>query len=172
MILKSIPAFLIGCSITSGVAASRWVPADSSFIGKVFSRRSKPPAGSELLGRDVTAIPEMPPPAGPQSICDNVPVDTWISENGIVYTGVAINSMYLCIADGSFTQASQTRLHSALISTELQPRINTMCKEYSAGIGAGDNVLDWGCPSFMIGQIEDNTLLNVSFTDGWSGVCG
>jgi hypothetical protein len=164
MILNWIPALLVGCSITSGVAASRWLPVDSNFISGVLSRQSIPSAGSEVRRRDDSPVLETP--AGPDSFCDNVPVDAWAEGDGAVYTAIAINSMHLCIQGGQFTEASNSQLHSALTSTTLAPRIDTMCREfYALRNAAYDLEAAQNCPPMMINFIEVNTLQNVSLVD-------
>jgi hypothetical protein len=122
-----------------------------------------PASTTTVAPTPITSEPATPLPDGPDSFCDNVPVDAWMNVDDILYTGIAVDSMCLCMQNGEFTEESNTRLHSTLVSRVLAPRIDTMCQEYYAGQNlpySGGNAET--CPALMIDQIELRTLLNVS----------
>ena len=106
----------------------------------------------------------MTPPSGAtSSICDQVPVEARLSADGVVFEGVAIDSMCLCLQNGRYTAESQAQLDSALSATSLVPRIDELCRDYYVALGRQYTDQDaQTCPPALIDSIQANTLHTVS----------
>ena len=179
IICRAVPKLLVGCSVVSTVAGLRWLPFDlesavvkaapggvqEESVNDRLRLRRDGMGASEVPPVDLPYPPvlETPPPAGPGSLCDYVPVDTWAMESGIIYEATAINSMYLCIQNNQFTPGSNAQLDSALHSAAVTPRIDQMCADFYPLTGRQYSVGDKAvCQPLMIDLIKENTLYIVS----------
>ncbi|GHJ84590.1 hypothetical protein NliqN6_0992 [Naganishia liquefaciens] len=108
--------------------------------------------------------PTPPPLDDSTSICDFVPVQARLSVDGVViYEGIAIDGMCLCMQNGQFTSDSQVQLETALSGTYTTPRINQMCQDFYSALGrqyTDQDALD--CPSAMSDILVANTLYILS----------
>jgi hypothetical protein len=83
----------------------------------------------------------------------------------VIYEGIAIDGMCLCMQNGQFTSDSQVQLETALSGTYTTPRINQMCQDFYSALGrqyTDQDALD--CPSAMSDILVANTLYIVSTT--------